>query len=131
MKGTGAVSTLSGALKEQPYSFATRFTSEDGRLGTNPEELIAAAHAACFTLSVSFQASNAGHEPTELTTVATVTLEKVDNLNTITGIHLELEGSVPGVTAEQFQAFAESAKKGCIISRALGAVPLTMAATLR
>lgn len=130
-KGSGSISTLSGALKDQPYSVATRFTSEDGRAGTNPEELIAAAHAGCFTMATSFQITNAGHEPTELTTVATVSMEKQDIGFTIVGIHLELEGTVPGITAAQFQTFAETAKQGCPISRALAAVPITMAATLR
>lgn len=129
-KGTGSISTLSGALKDQPYSFQTRFAAEDGRAGTNPEELIAAAHASCFTMATSFQVTNAGHEPTELTTVATVSMEKQDIGFTIVGIHLELEGTVPGITAEQFQTFADNAKKGCPISRALGAVPITMTATL-
>lgn len=129
-KGTGHISTLSGALKEQPYSFSTRFTSEDGRAGTNPEELIAAAHASCFTMATAFQITNAGHEPTELSTLATVSMEKQDAGFTITGIHLELTGTVPGVTADQFQTFAENAKKGCPISRALSAVPITMTAKL-
>src|SRR5262245_65850765 len=64
-KGTGAISTLSGALKDQPYGLNTRFASEDGKAGTNPEELIAAAHASCFTMATAFQITNAGHEPTE------------------------------------------------------------------
>ncbi len=127
-KGTGTISTLSGAIKDQPYSFATRFQSEDGRAGTNPEELIAAAHASCFTMATAFQITNAGHEPTQLSTLATVSMEKQDVGFTITGIHLELTGSVPGITNEQFQTFAENAKKGCPISRALSAVPITMTA---
>lgn len=129
-KGTGTISTLSGAFKDQPYSFQTRFAAEDGRAGTNPEELIAAAHASCFTMATSFQITNAGHEPTELTTVATVSMEKQDIGFTITNIHLELVGSVPGITAEQFQTFADNAKKGCPISRALASVPITMNAKL-
>ena len=129
-KGTGAISTLSGALKDQPYGFNARFTSEDGKAGTNPEELIAAAHASCFTMATAFQITNAGHEPTELTTVATVSMEKQDIGWTIVGIHLDLAGSVPGITAEQFQTFAEDAKKGCPISRALAAVPITLSAKL-
>ena len=127
-KGTGTISTLSGAIKDQPYSFATRFQSEDGRAGTNPEELIAAAHASCFTMATAFQITNAGHEPTQLSTLATVSMEKQDIGFTIVGIHLELTGSVPGITNEQFQTFAENAKKGCPISRALSAVPITMTA---
>lgn len=129
-KGTGSISTLSGALKEQPYGFATRFASEDGRAGTNPEELIAAAHASCFTMALAFQLTNAGHEPTELKTVATVSMEKQDPGWTITAIALDVHGSVPGVTAEQFGELAETAKKGCPISRALAAVPISMTAKL-
>lgn len=127
-KGSGSLSSLSGALKEQPYSANARFVSEDGKAGTNPEELIAAAHAGCFTMATAFQITNAGHEPTELKTVATVSMEKQDIGWTIIGIHLDLDGQVPGITAEQFQTFAENAKKGCPISRALSAVPITMTA---
>jgi osmotically inducible protein OsmC len=129
-KGTGTISTLSGALKEQPYGFNTRFASEDGKAGTNPEELIAAAHASCFTMALAFQLTNAGHEPGELRTVATVAMEKQDPGWTITSIALDVQGTVPGVTAETFGQLAETAKKGCPISRALQAVPITMTAKL-
>jgi osmotically inducible protein OsmC len=129
-KGTGTLSTLSGALKDQPYGVGTRFASEDGKAGTNPEELIAAAHAGCFTMAVAFQLTNAGHEPTTLHTHATVAMEKLDAGWTITNIDLALEGKVHGITAEQFQALAEAAKKGCPISRALSATPITMTARL-
>ncbi len=130
-KGTGAISTLSGALKDAPYGFNTRFASEDGKAGTNPEELIAAAHASCFTMATSFQITNAGKEPTKLETTATVSMEKQEIGWTIVAIHLELTGEVPGVTAEEFKTFAETAKKGCPISRALAAVAsITMNATL-
>ena len=127
-KGNGTISTLSGALKEQPYSVNARFVSEDGKAGTNPEELIAAAHASCFTMATAFQITNAGHEPKELTTTATVSMEKQDIGWTIVGIHLDLAGSVPNITADQFQTFADNAKKGCPISRALASVPITMSA---
>lgn len=129
-QGSGMLSTMSGALEDRPYNTQARFVSEDGKAGTNPEELIAAAHAGCFTMAASFQISNAGHTPTELRTMATVSMEKQDVGWTIIGIHLELEGKVPGVTAEQFQAFADNAKKGCPVSRALAAVPITMNAKL-
>src|SRR5688500_18870472 len=98
-KGTGTISTLSGALKDAPYGFNTRFASEDGKAGTNPEELIAAAHASCFTMALAFQLTNAGKEPTELSTVATVTMEKQDPGWTIVAIALDTHGKVPGVTA--------------------------------
>ncbi|MBV8756046.1 MAG: OsmC family protein [Deltaproteobacteria bacterium] len=129
-KGSGKISMQSGAFKDQPYSVNTRFQSEDGKAGTNPEELIAAAHAGCFTMALSAQLTNAGHEPTELRTDATVSIEKQEAGWTITGIHLELTGKVPGVTAEQFQTFAENAKKGCPVSKALSATPISMTAKL-
>ena len=129
-KGTGSITTLSGALKDAPYGFQTRFASEDGKAGTNPEELIAAAHASCFTMALSFQLTNAGHEPTELRTTATVSMEKQDAGWTITGIALDTQGVVPGIDAAKFGELAETAKKGCPISRALAAVPITLSAKL-
>lgn len=129
-KGSGSISMQSGAFKDQPYSVNTRFMSEDGKAGTNPEELIAAAHAGCFTMALSAQLTNAGHEPTELRTNATVSIEKQDAGWTITGIALDVTGKVPGVSAEQFQTLAETAKKGCPVSKALSATPITMTAKL-
>ena len=129
-KGSGTITTLSGALKDQPYSVNTRFTAEDGRAGTNPEELVAAAHSGCFTMALAAQLTTAGHEPTELRTTATVSMDKLDPGWTITNIDLAVEGKVPNVTAEQFKTFAETAKKGCPISRALSATPMTMTAKL-
>lgn len=128
--GNGTITTLSGAFKDQPFSARTRFQSEDGRAGTNPEELIAAAHAGCFTMALSFQLSNAGHEPTELRTVATVTIDRKDEGWTITGISLAVTGKVPAVSAQEFQTIAETAKKNCPVSRALAATPITLTATL-
>jgi osmotically inducible protein OsmC len=128
--GTGALTTLSGAFKDQPYSAKTRFQSEDGRAGTNPEELIAAAHAGCYAMALSFQLTNAGHEPTELRATATVTIDKLDAGWTITAIALEVIGKVPGVDAAKFNELAETAKKGCPVSRALASVPITLSAKL-
>jgi osmotically inducible protein OsmC len=101
-KGSGTITTLSGAFKDQPYSVNSRFVAEDGRAGTNPEELIAAAHSGCFTMALAFQLTNANLEPTELTTVATVTIDKDDKGWTITGINLDVTGKVPGVDAAKF-----------------------------
>jgi osmotically inducible protein OsmC len=129
-KGTGTLTTLSGALKEAPYGFATRFVSEDGRAGTNPEELIGAAHAGCFTMALAFQLTNENLTPTELKTVATVQLDKQDQGWTITAIALDVQGSVPGITPQKFGELAETAKKNCPVSRALAAVPITMSAKL-
>ena len=129
-KGNGTLTTLSGAFKDQPYSANTRFASEDGKAGTNPEELIAAAHSGCFTMALAFQLTNAGFEPTELKTVATVSMEKQEPGWTITGIALDVVGTVPNATAEKFDELATNAKKGCPISRALASVPITMTAKL-
>jgi len=129
-KGAGTISTLSGALKELPYSVNSRFVAEDGRAGTNPEELLAATHAACFTMALSFQLTTAGHDPTELTTIATVSMDKVSDNWTITQIHLDTSGKVPGVDQAKFQEQADNAKKGCPISRALAATPISMTAKL-
>ena len=130
-KGTGSISTLSGALKDQPYGFNTRFASEDGKAGTNPEELVGAAHAGCFTMALAFQITNAGQEPTELSTLATVSMEKQDIGWTIVEIHLDVTGKVPGIDAAKFEEFAQAAKKGCPLSRALASVSsITMTAKL-
>src|SRR5690349_17775355 len=94
-KGTGSITTLSGAFKDQPYSVNSRFVSEDGKAGTNPEELIAAAHSSFFTMAFAFQLTNAGLEATELRTTATVSMEKQDAGWTVTGIHLDVTGKVP------------------------------------
>jgi osmotically inducible protein OsmC len=122
-KGTGSITTLSGALKDAPYGFNTRFAAEDGKAGTNPEELIAAAHASCFTMALAFQLTGAGKVPTELSTTATVSLEKDGPGWKISAIALALQGKVPGLTAAEFQEQAETAKKNCPISKALAAVP--------
>ena len=103
-QGRGTLSTLSGAFKDQPYSANTRFQSEDGKAGTNPEELIAAAHAGCFTMALAFQLTNAGFEPTELHDVATVSMEKQEIGWTITNIHLDVTGKVPSVTRRSSRA---------------------------
>jgi len=129
-KGTGTLTTLSGAFKDQPYSANSRFVAEDGKAGTNPEELIAAAHAGCFTMALAFQLTNASLEPTELKTVATVSMEKQEPGWTIVGIALDVQGKVAGATGEKFEELAANAKKGCPISRALASVPITMTAKL-
>jgi lipoyl-dependent peroxiredoxin len=130
-QGKGTISTLSGALANQPYGFNTRFQSEDGKAGTNPEELLGAAHASCFTMAVAFALTNEKLEATELSTVATVHLEKQDAGFAITKIELALEGAVPNIDAAKFQAVADGAKKNCPISRALAATPITLTAKLR
>lgn len=129
-KGTGKISTLSGALADIPYTSDARFVSEDGKAGTNPEELIGAAHASCFTLALAYRVDKAGHTATELRTTSTVSLEKGDSGWSITNIHLDVSGNIPGIDAAKFNEIAEDAKKNCPVSRALSATPITMTAKL-
>ncbi len=124
--GQGTISTMSGALNEQPYSFKTRFLSEDGKAGTNPEELIAAAHAACFTMATSHILNQAGFTADNLHTVAAVDIRPGADGFSIEGITLQIQGKVPNLTAEQFQAYAETAKANCPVSKALAAVPISL-----
>lgn len=112
--GKGTVSTGSGVLNQTQYSFGTRF--ENG-VGTNPEELIAAAHAGCFTMALSAQLGQANLKPDSLETTATVKFEKTDAGFTITAIHLVTNAKVPGASEAAFNAAAENAKAGCPISR--------------
>jgi lipoyl-dependent peroxiredoxin len=127
--GAGTVTSGSGALKDQPYSTLTRFEDESGRAGTNPDELIAAAHASCFTMALAYQLSGAGHTPDELSTDAVLTMERGDTGWSITASHLSVTGTVPGVDADTFQDLAEKAKEGCPVSRALS-IAITMDARL-
>lgn len=130
LHGKGALTTQSGVFHDQPYSFQTRFQSEDGKAGTNPEELLGAAHAGCFAMALSFALSEAGHAPEELRVTAGVDLTKVDGGFAIRTIALDLEARVPGIDAEKFQALAEGAKKACPLSKALAATPITLSAKL-
>jgi len=125
--GKGTVSTQSGVLKDAQYSFSTRF--ENG-IGTNPEELIAAAHAGCFSMALSGQLGNASLTANEIATTATVTLEKGEQGFAVTKVHLVVEADVPGASEEQFATAAAAAKAGCPISKLLNAV-ITMEARLR
>ena len=117
-QGKGTLSSQSGVLKDTPYSFTARF--ENGP-GTNPEELIAAAHAGCFTMAVTATLGRAGFVPEKLSTQATLTLEQVDSKWTITTIHLELNARVPGIEPQQFDDIAADAKANCPVSRVLNA----------
>lgn len=125
--GSGSLSTQSGVLDATPYSFNTRFG--DGK-GTNPEELIAAAHAGCFTMATAFALGAAGFVPEMLGTQAELTMEQGDGGFAITAIHLVMTAKVPGITDDQFQAIAAGAKANCPVSKALAAVPITLAARL-
>lgn len=124
--GKGVISTQSGVLKDTQYSFSTRF--ENG-IGTNPEELIAGAHAGCFSMALSAELGKAGLTPRSIDTTANVTLDKTDAGFTITAIHLDVKGDVPGADQQKFQSIADVAKKGCPVSRVLNA-EITMTATL-
>lgn len=124
--GKGSISTPSGVLQDSPYSFLTRF--ENGK-GTNPEELIAAAHAACFAMALSAQLGTMNFTPQSLRASATVALEKLDAGWTVTKSHIELAAKIPGITAEAFESAAQSAKANCPISRLLKA-EITLSAHL-
>ena len=124
--GKGTVSTASGVLSRTQYSFGTRF--ENG-IGTNPEELVAAAHAGCFTMALSAQLGEARLVPQALDTQATLTYDKTEAGWTVTGIHLQVTGRVPGTDNDTFQKCAAAAKAGCPISRLLNTT-ITMDATL-
>lgn len=124
--GKGAISTDSGVLSNTQYSFSTRF--EQG-IGTNPEELIAAAHAGCFSMALSAQLDNAGLTADSINTTATVSLDKTDAGFTITAVHLDLVAKVPGATQQQFDTATGNAKAGCPVSRVLKA-EITLAARL-
>ncbi|NLA25057.1 MAG: OsmC family protein [Bacteroidales bacterium] len=129
--GKGVLTSTSGVLKDTPYSFAARFVSEDGKLGTNPEELIAAAHSGCFAMALSFQLNGEGFTPDELKAKAAVTIDNIDGGFEITGIHLDLEAKIPGISEEKFQELALVAKENCPVSKALSAVKITMDAKLK
>src|SRR6202012_2250502 len=116
--GKGSISTDSGVLKDSQYSFGTRF--ENG-VGTNPEELIAAAHAGCFSMAFSAELGKAGFTPASIKTTATVTLDKTDAGFTVTESHLDMTAKIPGIDQEKFTAIANGAKAGCPISRLLKA----------
>jgi osmotically inducible protein OsmC len=124
--GKGMVSTESGVLRQTPYSFSTRF---EGQPGTNPEELIAAAHAGCFSMALSAELSKAGLTPETIRTSAAVTMDKLDSGWTVTESHLDVSVKIPGADKGKFDAAAGAAKAGCPISRLLNA-KITMDAKL-
>jgi osmotically inducible protein OsmC len=129
-EGSGTLTTTSGAMKEQPYSAKLRFQSEDGKAGTNPEELIAAAHAGCYSMALAFGLTGAGHPPTEIHTEAKVELVKGDAGWSIPSIHLTTTATVPGIDAAKFGELAETAKKNCPISKVLAGATITLSASL-
>jgi osmotically inducible protein OsmC len=125
-EGQGTISTGSGALVAKPYSFRTRF---EGEQGTNPEELIGAAHAGCFSMALSMILGLSGFTPDKIETTATVTLEAKDGGFAVTASHLDVTASIPGIDEAAFQEIAGKAKAGCPISKLLNAT-ITMDAHL-
>jgi osmotically inducible protein OsmC len=124
--GRGAISTASGALQAAPYGFASRF---EGKPGTNPEELIGAAHAGCFTMALSLILGEAGLTAEKMETRAEVTLDKVADGFAITAIHLDLQAKIPGADQAKFEELANKAKTGCPVSKVLH-TNITLTATL-
>lgn len=120
LKGGGGTVKVGDGVFEGQYSFSSRF--EEGE-GTNPEELIAAAHASCFAMALSLILGEEGHPPDSIQAGAAVHLRNVDGLPTIARIDLEVDGSVPGIDEDAFRSYAEKAKAGCVVSRALSGVP--------
>jgi len=125
--GAGSISSPSGILDNTNYSFKTRF--EEGVTGTNPEELIAAAHAGCYSMAFSHELAQAGFTPTSVATTATVQLDQVPGGFEISKIHLACEATVPGIDKQKFDEIADAAKKGCPVSKVLNA-EITLDATL-
>ncbi|MBX6386166.1 MAG: OsmC family protein [Microbispora sp.] len=117
-EGKGSLTTQSGTLRDTPYGFSTRFGDAQG---TNPEELIAAAHAGCFTMALAFRLSGAGHTPESLRTEARLSMEQEQGGWRIAAIALTLRGKVPGCTPDEFRRLAEEAKATCPVSRVLNA----------
>jgi osmotically inducible protein OsmC len=129
-KGLGTISSETGALKNYPYGFASRF--EDDRRGTNPEEILGAAHAACFTMAFSFACDKAGLATTDVDTKASVRLSRQGEGFVIDRIALTMQATVPGIDDAKFQEVAAAAKRDCPLSKALASIPeITLQATLR
>jgi osmotically inducible protein OsmC len=129
-QGRGQISTETNAIKDYPYGFTSRF--EDDRRGTNPEELLGAAHAACFTMAFSFACDKAGFATTAVDTKANVRLVPQGEGFVIDRIELTMEATVPNIDEAKFQEIAKAAKAGCPLSKALASVPeIAMTATLR
>lgn len=123
-EGKGHLTTQSGVFDKQPYSFKLRFENEDGKAGTNPEELIGVAHAGCFNMALAVALGKDGHEPDELHTKAEVHLEQKDGGFSISTIKLILNAKVSGLDKDKFKEYAEGAKKNCPVSKALTGVDI-------
>lgn len=128
--GKGSIDTQSGALSNHGYSFKARFEDESGKSGTNPEELLAAAHAGCFAMQLSHFLAENGTPAEDLEAKSVVTVEQVDGGFEIKSSALTLTGKVPGIDNGKFQELAKKAKAGCPLSKALGAIDITLDAKL-
>lgn len=126
-QGKGTISTESGALKDNPYGFNTRFENQPG---TNPEELIGAAHAGCFSMAFAMLLGEENFTPDSIDTQATVTLEKQSDGFAVTAVHLKMQARIPGIEQSKFDEIADKAKSGCPISKLLNA-KITLDATLK
>lgn len=131
LEGSGVLTTTSGVLSDTPYSFSARFENEDGKAGTNPEELIGAAHAGCFAMALSFALGKAGYTPTSLDVDTVVTLTKMEAGFKITKIDLHLTGDVDNISESEFLDIAKGAKENCPVSQALAAVDIELHAALK
>lgn len=131
LEGSGSLTSQSGLLNATPYSTKLRFENEDGKAGTNPEELIAAAHAGCFNMALSFQLTGAGFPPADLQTTAKLTMNTDGTHFSITSIELDLVGDVPGIDEAKFLELANVAKENCPVSKALASIEITLNAKLK
>ena len=130
LEGSGTLDGPSGVLTGTPYSAAKRFSNEDGKAGTNPEELIAAAHAGCYIMALSFRLGAEGFNPRELRCSATIDMDNSVGGWAFQKITLRLEAMIPGIPEEMFNELANAAKAGCPVSKALSAVPIELEAKL-
>ena len=130
LEGSGELSSPSGVLNKTPYNLSNRFENENGVAGTNPEELIAAAHAGCFCMALSFQIVSAGYTPTRLATEAVIHMKQEGYDWSFEGIDLNLEAEIEGITEEKLVEVATIAKENCPVSMALSAVPIKLNAKL-
>jgi osmotically inducible protein OsmC len=130
LEGSGELSSPSGVLNETPYNVSNRFENENGVAGTNPEELIAAAHAGCFCMALSFQIVAAGYTPTRLAAEAVIHMKQEGYDWSFEGIDLNLEAQIEGIAEEKLVELATIAKQNCPVSMALSAVPITLNAKL-
>ena len=130
LEGSGELNTPSGVLNKKPYNLSNRFENESGVAGTNPEELIAAAHAGCFCMALSFQIVGAGYTPTRLATEATIKMKQEGYDWSFESINLSLEAQIDGITEDKLMELASNAKENCPVSMALSAVPIKLNAKL-